>query len=119
MGRKKFVMSDVKIRFLINKNLLETMTEEEYEAIEMAQDGQARLYRLRPLMARFMVDEHNKPLAHEIAKKQLGKVPMGEFAGVTTQFTEAFRELAVPKASASLSGSHSEASSEVPSPDGL
>lgn len=108
-------MSDVKIRFFIAKNLIENMTEEEYEAIEMAQDGQARLYRLRPLMARFMVDEQNIPLSHEAAKKQLGKIPMGEFADVTTKFADAFRAYAIPPSSEKPSNSPSEVNSAAPS----
>ncbi len=100
----------MQLRFSMNKELLNSMTEEEYEAIEMAQDGQARLYRLRPLMARFMVDEQGQSLPHEAAKRQLGQIPMGEWADVTNQFANAFRETAIPNANGRPSSSPSEAS---------
>lgn len=105
----------MQIRFFIDKNLLENMAEEEYEAIEMAQDGQGRLYRLRPLMARFMVDEQNKPLSHDAAKRELGRIPMGEFSAVTVQFADAFRSYAVPPVSERPSNSLSEVNSAAPS----
>jgi hypothetical protein len=108
----------MQIRFYINKALLESMAEEEYEAIEMAQEGEVKLYRLRPLMARFMVDENRKPLSHDLAKKILGKVPLGEFSSVTMQFVDAFKELAVPNGSRSLSESPLSATSQAPSPAG-
>jgi hypothetical protein len=109
----------MQLRFAITKDLLDTMTEEEYEAIEMAQDGQTRLYRIRPLMARFMVDEQGQQLNHEAAKQQLGKIPMGEWADVTSQFVNAFRDNAVPNANGSQSSSPSVATSAAPLPDGL
>ena len=108
----------MQIRFYINKSLLESMAEEEYEAIEMAQEGEVKLYRLRPLMARFMVDENRKSLPHDAAKKILGKIPMGEFSNVTMQFVDAFKESAVPNESGSLSNLPLEASSQAPSPVG-
>lgn len=109
----------MQIRFAITKNLLDTMTEEEYEAIEMAQDGQGRLYRIRPLMARFMVDEVGQALDHKAAKETLGKIPMGEWADVTQKFVDAFRDTAIPNGNGSLSSLPSEANTTAPRPDGV
>ena len=94
------------------------MAEEEYEAIEMAQEGEVKLYRLRPLMARFMVDENRKPLPHDAAKKILGKIPMGEFSNVTMQFVDAFKDSAVPPPSGEPLKSPLEAPSVPLSPAG-
>src|SRR3989304_1560917 len=49
------------IRFLINREKL-GLTWEEYETIELAQEGDVKMRRLRPLVARFMVGEDNQPL---------------------------------------------------------
>jgi hypothetical protein len=85
------------IRFQINKEtILKSISTEEWEAMEMAQDGEAKIYRLRPLLARFMVDDEGKPIEHKAALKTLGKLPFEEFmSDVFQAFFKALQGTAV------------------------
>jgi len=108
------------IRFLINKSTIQKdLTTEEWEGLERAQDGEARVYLLRPLLARFVVDDKGKPVPKELALRQLGKIPVDEFLkDVVYAFVNAMKESAVPNASGRPSSLDSEASSTPPSPSG-
>lgn len=106
------------LRFKLNAEEIKKWPEEDYEAIEMAQDGEVKFYRLRPIMARYLVDEAGKPLPKAIALKQLGKIPIDEWAEVVRQFAAGITSVAVPNASRSLSELPSEVNSQAPSPDG-
>jgi hypothetical protein len=88
------------VRFQINKSTIaKEISTQEYEALEMAQDGDAKVYRLRPLVARFMVDDNGLPIPHAQAVRELGKLPLEEFLqDVVTAFTGALMETAIPKA---------------------
>lgn len=86
-------------RFRIDKNNL-NLTWEEYEALEMAQEGEVKLRRLRPLVARFMVDEAGQPIPHKQAIQTLGKLPMAEVTDIFQQFAQAMTETAIPKGTA-------------------
>jgi len=109
----------MQLHFHTNPTLFKQLPEEDFEAIERAQDGEVRLYRLRPLIARFMVDDQNQPLTHEAAMKQLGRIPTGEWDEVIRQFADAFRDAAVPNTNGSLSKSPSDPTSTAPpSPTG-
>ena len=105
------------IRFLINREKI-GLTWEEYETIELAQDGDVKMRRLRPVVARFMVDEKDQPLPHSQALAILGALPMEEVKDVFEQFANAMRESAVPNASGRPLNSDSEASLTPPSPTG-
>jgi hypothetical protein len=91
-GRQK---AESMIRFLINKDKM-GLTWEEYETIELAQEGNVKLRNLRPLVARFMVDEASKPLPHKAAMAELGKLPLDEINDVFTKFADAMRDTALP-----------------------
>src|SRR3990172_1982968 len=108
------------IRFLINKDTIKKdLSTEEWEALERAQDGEARIYHLRPLLARFVVDDKGKPVLRAQALRQLGAMPLEEFlTDVVAAFTNAMKETAVPNASGRPSNSDSEAISTPPSPTG-
>jgi hypothetical protein len=106
------------IRFVINRNKT-GLTWEEFETIELAQEGDVKMRRLRPLVARFMVDESGQPLPHEQAIKVLGKLPLDEVKDVFQKFAEAMTNSAVPLANRTPSSSPSAANSAAPSPDGL
>jgi hypothetical protein len=103
-GRQK---AESMIRFLINKDTM-GLTWEEYETIELAQEGNVKLRNLRPLVARFMVDEASKPLPHKAAMAELGKLPLDEINDVFTKFADAMRDTAIPKANGTLSAQPSE-----------
>ena len=105
------------IRFLINREKI-GLTWEEYETIELAQEGDVKMRRLRPLVARFMVGEDNQPLPHPQALAILGKLPMDEVKDVFEQFASAMKESAVPNANGRQLNSASEASLTPPSPTG-
>ena len=74
--------------------------------------------RLRPVVARFMVDENDKPLLHSQALTILGKLPMSEVKDIFEQFANAMKEGAVPNGNGRQSNSDSEAASTPPSPIG-
>lgn len=99
----------LKLRFHIAKDIVNRMEEEEYEAIEMAQDGDVKMYRLRPLLARFVVNEDGSPMDHKLAMKVLGKITLGDWGEVINAFVTAMRDSTVPKANGNLSEQHSEA----------
>jgi hypothetical protein len=103
------------IRFQINRDTVRTqISTEEWEAMERAQDGELRIYRLRPVLARFMVAEDGTPIPHAQALRELGKVPLEEFVtDVFGAFFKALQDTAVPKVSASLSSSPSEANMQA------
>lgn len=109
------------IRFQINREtIMHDITIEEWEAMERAQDGDAKIYRLRPVLARFVVGEDGKLIPQEQALKEMGKIPFDEFMkDVFTAFFDALKDSAVPNASGSSSKLPSEASTPAsPSPDG-
>jgi hypothetical protein len=87
---------DTKINIVINRRDLESMPEEEYEAIEMAQDGNVKLYRLRPMIARFVVDAAGAPLPHSAAMRELGKIPTNEWPDVINKFISAIQGSVIP-----------------------
>ena len=96
------------IRFVINKEKT-GLTWEEYETIELAQEGDVKMRRLRPLVARFMVDENSQPLPHKQALDILGKLPLDEVQDVFVKFADAMKVSAVPKANGTPLNSPSEA----------
>jgi hypothetical protein len=96
------------IRFRFNRSD-PGLTWEEYEAIEMAQEGELKLRRMRPLVARFMIDEQGGSIPHKQALDILGKLPLEEVKDVFTKFAEALQDTAVPKASGNSLNSPSEA----------
>ena len=91
------------------KEGIEALTWEEYEYFERAQDGEAKLYQLRPVLARFMVDGDRKLLSHDRAMKLLGKVPVMQIQEITKRFYETMKGAAIPKENASPSSSPIEA----------
>jgi len=95
------------IHFHVSADIAKTLTVEEYEAIERAQDGDTRLYRLRPLMARFVVEEAGQPMPHEIAMQKIGRLNMEQMANVIKGFFEAMKDQAIPKANGNSSASAS------------
>jgi hypothetical protein len=105
------------IRFQINKDKT-GLTWEEYETIELAQEGDVKMRRLRPLVARFMVDEQGQPLPHKDAVDILGRLPLDEIKDVFAKFTEAMTTSAVPLASGTTSTSPSLANSAEASQTG-
>ena len=110
----------IKLHFHFSDTLVNDLTWEEYETFETAQDGDLKLSRLRPLMARFMVDEKLKPIPHPTALKTLGKVPMNEIQFVIKDFMSSIMDAAVPKEKETPSSQPSQPAipPSIESPDG-
>lgn len=95
------------IHFHVSESVIKSLTLEEYEAVERAQDGNVRMYLLRPLMARFVVDENGQPLPHQLALSQLGRLTMEQAAEVIKVFFESMKDAAIPKVNGPSSPSES------------
>lgn len=110
----------MEIHFLISEKLVNDMSIEDYEAFERAQDGEIKLYKLRPAICRFMVDEKNIPIPHERALKVTGKMKVPEVRSFIEQFFNTITNATVPKGNGSPSVSPSEVQTVVDSvsPDG-
>lgn len=114
-------MTETVVRFQIDRNsVFKSISTEEYEAMERAQDGDAKIYRLRPVLARFMVGEDGNILEHTRAMQTLAKLPFEEFMrDVFPAFFKTLQETAVPNQSGGSSQPPSEASTQAsPSLDG-
>jgi len=96
-----------KIHFHVADDVLKSLTWEDYEALEMAQEGDMKLHKLRPLLARFLVDDNLVPLAQPAAMKLIAKVSMDQVPEIIKSFITALKDKAVPKESGLLSQSES------------
>lgn len=88
-----------KIHFHLNETIVNALTWEEYEALERAEDGELKLYQIRPVLARFLANEDNSPVEHKIAMKQLAAIPVQQIPEIIKQFMDDLRRAAIPKAS--------------------
>ena len=98
-------MSDevTKIKFRMSEAMMNSLSTEEYEALERAQDGEVKMYRLRPVFARFVVDEDGMPVDHEKAMRMLGAVPITQIGEIVKGFMAALQGAVVPKESGNSS----------------
>lgn len=99
----------MEINFLINEKSVNNMTWEEYEVFELAQEGDVKLNRLRPILARFMLNGNNDFMEHDKAMKVLAKLPIGKIKETIEQFMNALKGSVVPKANGTPSPLPSEA----------
>ena len=104
-----------KFTFLINEESVNGLNWEEFETFEMAQEGKMRLYKIRPILARFLLDDNGAFIEHKKAMDILGKVPVGKIKETITLFIDTLKGSSVPKAS----GSPSQSPSEVPVVDSV
>lgn len=96
-------------QFYLTKEAVEEMETIDYEAFERAMDGDVKLYRLRPAIARFMVDKDNKPIPYNQALKFSEHLKVKECNEFVRKFFDSMSEKAVPKANGSELKSQSEA----------
>jgi hypothetical protein len=96
------------IHFYITEQAVNDMETEDYEAFERAQDGDFKLYRVRPALCRFMVDAANKPVPYEQALKISGKMKISHIKDFLETFFKTIQAAAIPKASGSPSSSPTE-----------
>lgn len=90
-----------KIHFLINEQSVNSMTWEEYEAFENAQEGNIKLKDLRPVLARFMTNGNDLPVDHKKAMKILGELPLPKIKETVEIFMGTLQDSAIPKANGS------------------
>ena len=103
----------MEINFLITEQSVNDMDIVDYEAFERAQDGDVKLYRLRPAITRFMVDKDNKPIPFDEAIKVSSKLKVKDMKNFIQKFFEVMKQSAVPKANGDLSKSPLEVPSAV------
>lgn len=109
----------MEIQFYITEKSVNEMSAEDYEAFERAQDGEIKMYRLRPAICRFMVNEKNEPIAYEQAMKLSGKMKVGQYKDFIEKFFTTMQDATIPKANGSSSKSPTEVELVVSqSPDG-
>jgi len=109
----------MEVRFLIDEKSVEAMTWEELETFERAQEGEMKIYNLRPILARFMVNGSDKVMPHDKAMKALGTLPMSKIKETIELFMGALKDGTVPKVNENSSEQPSEPSSAVSEfPDG-
>ena len=108
------------IHLLITEQSVNSMTWEEYEAFERAQEGDVKMYQIRPILARFMVNGDGKtPIPTKQAMKILGELPMPKIQETIAVFGNALRDGTIPNAKGEPSKLPSVAALEVsPSPVG-
>lgn len=107
------------IHFYITEQAVNEMEADDYEAFERAQDGEFKLYRVRPALCRFMVDEKNAPIPYEQALKISGKMKLRQVKEFLEAFFKTMEDAAVKKTSGEPSSSPIEAGpAGSPSPTG-
>lgn len=99
----------MQIEFNLTEDSINEMEAVDYEAFERAQDGDFKLYRIRPAIARFMVDGNNKPIPYNQALKISEKMKIKECMEFVKKFFELTQTRAVPNGN----GSQSESPIEV------
>jgi hypothetical protein len=113
---------DISIKFQVNaETIYKEISTEEWEAMERAMDGSPRIYQLRPILARFVIDEDGKRLTQEQGMNLMRTLPIHDFLqDVFPTFFKTLQEGAVPNGKGLASSSPSPASTprtETP-PDG-
>jgi hypothetical protein len=88
----------MEIKFSINEQSINSMTWEEFEMFEKAQEGTFKLYQLRPILARFMMNGDSSFMEHDKAMKILAKIPVGKIKETVELFMSTLKDGAVPKA---------------------
>lgn len=72
-----------KVRFKFDGDMKDALTWDDLEILEGGKIGQSK-----NILARFVVDEHEKPVPFEKAKKQLGQLTMGQIEETLKAFTD-------------------------------
>ena len=99
----------MEIHFLINEQSVNSMTWEEYEAFENAQEGNIKLKDLRPVLARFMTNGNDLPVERKKAMRILGELPLPKIKETVEIFMSTLQDSTIPK----VNGSGSQSPTEV------
>lgn len=78
------------IRFKFDGTLQDNLTWDDMEVLESGRMGAAK-----NVLARFVVDDAEKPVPFETAKKNLGALKLRDIQGVLEQFTKLISESAI------------------------
>lgn len=80
----------MEIRFAFTEDLQKTLTWDDIDTIESGKIGKSK-----SVIARFVVDENNKPVGVEKAEEILGKLTLAEIQPVLEEFAKVMSEGAV------------------------
>ena len=78
------------IRFKFEGEPKDNLTWDDLEILESGKIGQSKT-----ILARFVVDDSEKPVPFEDALKMLGQLKMGQIEGVISSFTELMSNKAI------------------------
>lgn len=98
----------MEIHFYIGEDSFNSLSWEEVETFERMTEGNVKLRGIRPILAKFMVDEKNNLIPREEAMKILGKLSVSKIRETIEAFTEALKTATLPKANGSPLKSPSE-----------
>lgn len=90
------------ITFIITEEKINDLEWEDLEIIERMQEGEFKSsYRIRPLLAKFMVNgDGQTPVPYDDALKVLKKLKVGQIKETMEKFAKAMTDATVPKANA-------------------
>ena len=110
----------MELNFKITEEFIKNLPEKDFEVFERLQDGESlRIYKLKPVLARAMVDKNGQAVPYKQALEMLGEIPVGDYKHVIKQFTDGLLGATVPKESGRPLNSPLEVPSTVSaSPDG-
>lgn len=97
------------IKFNITKEDVLNMPILDFEAFERIQDGQFRSYRLRPAIARFMVDDAGRAMEYRKALALTETFTVKHLNDFVNQFFKVMQDTMIPKENGNSSSSISEA----------
>lgn len=97
----------INVQFHVTETGIRDLTTEEFEALERAMDGDVKMYRLRPVLCRFVINEDGSKMEHAQAMKLVGQIPISMIEQVMRGFTESLKVSTVPKENGDLSQPHS------------
>ena len=104
----------MEINFKLSEDFVKNLPEEDYEVFERLQDGEPfRLYKIKPLMAKAMVDDKGNKIPYLKAFTILSKTKMSDYEQITKAFTDGLLDATVPKESGTPLKSPSEAEPTV------
>lgn len=86
------------LKFVLDKNIEESLTWEEYEVI-----GSGNMGKMREIMSRFLVDDNGNPIPQPTAYETLGKLKISEIKQAAEAFATAMQEAAINPTSAAKS----------------
>jgi len=85
------------INFHITKEKFDSLTWDEWNALESAEQGEFKPKELMSIAVRFLADESNQPLDEKAARRNLGKLDTKDMGLALTKLSQAIIGYSVPK----------------------